>query len=608
MTVKTGLRAGMGVAAIFLAGATIAQAGVSGVTVTDCPKCERYARYADDGRSATVNKARFKGATAAETDAAVAAAVRRAEAMLASTVLPDESKRPLMGWSSWNCFALEINTEKIVSQAKAMATNGLKAAGYLYINTDDGFFDGHDEKGVLKWNLKRFPKGMKPVVDGIHAEGLKAGIYSDAGEDMCGGSKGSGLYGHDAADCDLHFNQLGFDYIKVDYCGGCKLKLDERKRYTEISKAIRATGKDVKFNACRWGYPGTWISDVADSWRVTGDIRASWKSVRSIVLKGLSLSAYASTGRYNDLDMLELGHAAGWKPTFDGDTGLSELEETAHFGLWCILSSPLVLGCDLRTMPEASLKLATNPYLLAMNANDLGLQAYPVRTDGDVVTLVKDAGERYGTSRYVAIVNLGDVEAKAKLSLDELDLGGRAFVADLVEKAEIGSFEKTMELVLKPHEAKFYRLFAEKRLARRVYRADAAWLREFDCLSWQKDGPIYMTLQPGPGDGESRVTAAVGLGRRPGNDLLWRDVRLFEPGAYKLAFDIVSTEPRTFFASVDGGKPLELKVSAARWTQTVSCDADLAAGSHEVRLFNDKSSVPAVVRMTVTTGAEQPKN
>ena len=83
-------------------------AGISlaaGVEVKDCPKCERYARYADDGRSATVNKARFEG-TAAEKDAAVAAAVRRAEAMLASTALPDESKRPLIFFSARNAFMM----------------------------------------------------------------------------------------------------------------------------------------------------------------------------------------------------------------------------------------------------------------------------------------------------------------------------------------------------------------------------------------------------------------------------------------------------------------------------------------------------------------------
>ena len=587
--------------AVALAALGAVQVLKAGVEVVDCPKCERFVRFADDGRSATVNRARFAGKTQAETDVALTAAVRRAEAVLASTVKPDEMKRPLMGWSSWNCFGLDIDTEKIVSQAVAMASNGLKSAGYLYINTDDGFFDGHDEKGVLKWNLKRFPKGMKPVVDGIHAQGLKAGIYSDAGADMCGGSKGSGLYGHDEADCDLHFKQLGFDYIKVDYCGGMKLNLDERTRYTEISKHIRATGRDVKFNVCRWAFPGTWISDVADSWRVTGDIRANWKSVRSLALKGLPLSAYASTGHYNDLDMLEIGHPAGWKPAFDGDTGLSETEEIAHFGLWCIMSSPLVLGCDLRTMPERAIALVTNPYLLAMNANDLGLQAYPVWTpgDGSVVTLVKDADERYGLSRYVAIVNFGDAEEKLSFSPSEVDLGGRVHVVDLVEKAEIGSFANTMALVLKPHEAKFYRLFAEKRLVRRYYRADASWMRNFNALGWTREGPSYLMMQPDPGEAWCRVTAAVGLGRSADNDLLWRDVRVFEKGAYKLALDVVSSEPRTFFVSIDGGKGVELKAKAAQWIQTLPFEAELDAGQHEVRVYNDSASVPAIVGLDV---------
>ena len=215
--------------------------------------------------------------------------------------------------------------------------------------------------------------------------------------------------------------------------------------------------------------------------------------------------------------------------------------------------------------------------------------------------LVKDAGERYGLSRYVAIVNLGDVGAKAKLELDELDLGGRAYVIDLVEKAEVGSFEHKMELKLKPHEAKFYRLFAEKRLPRRHYRADSAWMREFDCLSWSKDAPLYATMQPGPGEDYASVTAAVGLGRRPDNDLLWRDVRLFGKGAYKLSFDLVSNEPRSFFVSIDGGAPVELKVPAARWVQTASFEAELSAGSHEVRVFNDRASVPAIVGMKIAS-------
>ena len=128
----------------------------------------------------------------------------------------------------------------------------------------------------------RFPNGLKGTVDGIHALDMKAGIYSDAGANTCGsmgGEKsgiGSGLYGHDAADCQLHFNELGFDFIKVDYCGGLKLKLDERTRYTEIANAIKATGrKGVRLNICRWAFPGTWAADIVGSWRTTRDIRAN---------------------------------------------------------------------------------------------------------------------------------------------------------------------------------------------------------------------------------------------------------------------------------------------------------------------------------------------
>ena len=55
-----------------------------------------------------------------------------------------ERTAPLMGWSSWNTFAVNISEDIIVDTARAMATNGLKEAGYLYVNIDDGFFYGHD--------------------------------------------------------------------------------------------------------------------------------------------------------------------------------------------------------------------------------------------------------------------------------------------------------------------------------------------------------------------------------------------------------------------------------------------------------------------------------
>ena len=247
-----------------LTGYTLA-AAFAAVNFVECPKCDKRMRISEDGKEAFVNLCRIDASRKDEMRT-------RAERLLerGRPVAPANPLTPLMGWSSWNTFALDISEEIIVGVARTMATNGLKAAGYVYVNIDDGFFDGHGEDGRLRMHPQRFPNGMKGTVDGIHALGMKAGTYSDAGANTCGsmgGDKsgiGAGLYGHDAADCELHFNELGFDFIKVDYCGGRKLKLEERARYTEIANAIKATGrKDVRFNICRWAFPGTWAADIA---------------------------------------------------------------------------------------------------------------------------------------------------------------------------------------------------------------------------------------------------------------------------------------------------------------------------------------------------------
>ena len=164
----------------------------------------------------------------------------------------------------------------------------------------------------LKIHPTKFPNGLKPVVDYIHRKGLKAGIYSDAGYNTCGSMFGGdtngvgvGLYEHDQQDADFFFKDCGFDFIKVDFCGGSyyhnvdKLVLDEQERYTAIAKAIENTGRtDVRMNACRWAYPGTWVENVACSWRTTGDINDSWNSVKSILAENLYMSAYCVNGRY----------------------------------------------------------------------------------------------------------------------------------------------------------------------------------------------------------------------------------------------------------------------------------------------------------------------
>ena len=585
-------------------------AAFAAVNFVECPKCDKRMRISEDGKEAFVNLCRIDASRRDEMRT-------RAERLLerGRPVAPANPLTPLMGWSSWNTFALDISEEIIVGVARTMATNGLKAAGYVYVNIDDGFFDGHGEDGRLRMHPQRFPNGMKGTVDGIHALGMKAGTYSDAGANTCGsmgGDKsglGAGLYGHDADDCSLHFNELGFDFIKVDYCGGRRQQLEERARYTEIANAIKATGrKDVRFNICRWAFPGTWAADIAGSWRTTRDIRASWKSVRDIIAENLYLSAYVGPGHFNDLDMLEVGQIKGAvKSAFgtSGDTGMTRDEETAHFGMWCILSSPLVLGNDVRIIPPETLKLVTNPYLVRMNQDPLGLQAYVAAREGEAYVLVKDAETRFGTSRYVALYNAGEAEHTFAVSARAFDLGGRIAAFDLVERADVGEFEGEVTVKVRPHAAKFYLFDAARRLDRELYEAETAYLTDYSELDGTPYGSTESCRKQGRAYYEAVINASggmavVNLGGRETNDLIWRDVNVASSGQRRIVFRCASLEERTFFVQIDGGEKMPLTIPAtAGGFAEASLSVKLEAGNHSIRLSNDAAPMPDIDFMRI---------
>src|SRR5450759_5011922 len=92
---------------------------------------------------------------------------------------------PPMGWNSWNKFQCDVNEELIRQTADAMATNGMKDAGYQYVNIDDCWHGQRDAQGFMQPDAKRFPSGIKALADYVHAKGLKLGIYSDAGNKTC---------------------------------------------------------------------------------------------------------------------------------------------------------------------------------------------------------------------------------------------------------------------------------------------------------------------------------------------------------------------------------------------------------------------------------------
>ncbi len=517
----------------------------------------------------------------------------------AQTIQPVEP--PIMGWSSWNTYRININESLIKRQAEAMVSLGLKDVGYRYINIDDGFFGYRNEKGILQTHPKRFPNGVKCVADHIHRLGLKAGIYSDAGANTCGSlwdadpnGIGVGLYGHEKQDADLYFNQWGFDFIKIDYCGaGQQLDLDERERYTAISKAIREVcPRDISVNICRWAFPGTWARDLARSWRISGDISPRWSSVKSIIRKNLYPSAYAGGGHYNDMDMLEIGR------------GLTQTEEEVHFGMWCLMSSPLLIGCDLTAIPDASLKLLKNEELIALNQDPLGLQAYVVQHEGEGYVLVKDIEQLRGNVRAAALYNPSDSTCAFHVPLDLLELNGKVKVRDLVKQKDEKAIREYLSYTLPPHSVKILRLKAEQRLEPTRYEAEWAYLPLYNDLGKQK-----RIISPQSFEGASGRMIVTHIGGSKDNYMEWSNVHSDKGGSYTLTIAYLPPEAgkrevndRLIEVEVNGHVYAPIKKLAKNRSEgicTVSLPVRLEPGRNTIRLGSAYTWTPDIDCITL---------
>ncbi len=377
-------------------------------------------------------------------------------------------KTPLMGWASWNCFRTHISEEIMKQQADALVSTGLAECGYEYLNMDDGFFGGRGEDGVLKFHKERFPNGIKVIADYAHSKGLKAGIYSEGGDKTCGhyydneGENGNntGLYGYEEQDLKMYLEDFGFDFIKVDWCGGVRLGLDEKEQYSKIGAIIdeirHRTGKCIVYNICRWQFPGAWAAQVADSWRTGADIYPAFESVIHQIDNIKPLAKYCSPGHVNDLDMMQIGN------------GMSLAEEQTHFTMWCMMSTPLMIGCDLTKISDGVLKILKNKELIAVNQDKACLQAFVVKEirddKGEIAgeVWVKDLGERNSSEKAVALLNRSDKPLLISAALAEVGLGGKIISAcDLVKCEDVGLCG-CISIEVQPHEAAAFRIKAER--------------------------------------------------------------------------------------------------------------------------------------------------
>ena len=374
---------------------------------------------------------------------------------------------PPMGWNSWNCWAESVSQDKVIRSAKAMAASGLAQHGWTFINIDDAWQGGRGgEHNGIQGNEK-FPD-MKRLCDDVHALGLKIGIYSTpwvtsyAG--FCGGSsddeKGGwvrpknkttewhhGRFAFVEADA-RQWAAWGFDYLKYDWS-----PLDVAHAGAMFS-ALRASGRDIVFslsNSADVKLAAEWPK-VANCWRTTGDIGDQWLyrnprgdqgwryGVSEIGFAQDQWTAAAGPGHWNDPDMLVVGKV-GWGPALH-PTHLTPDEQYTHLTMWCMLSAPLLIGCDLEQLDAFTYGLLSNDEVLAVDQDALGKQALRVATFGPIDVYLKSLED--GSHALAFFNRSGETEAFGFNKLGNIGLGGTRHVRDLWRQQDLPDCKGTI--------------------------------------------------------------------------------------------------------------------------------------------------------------------
>ena len=282
---------------------------------------------------------------------------------------------PQMGFNDWNAYGCNVSESLIKATALAMHDNGMRAAGYQYVNIDDCWLQkSRDANGNLQPDYTKFPDGISGTAAYVHSLGLKLGIYEDAGTQTCAGYPGS--LGHETQDAKS-FAAWGVDYLKYDNCNN--QGISSQTRYTAMRDALAATGRSILFSLCSWGQENvwTWGANVGNSWRTTGDITAGFSSMLSIFHSNVGLASFAGPGHWNDPDMLEVGN------------GMSTTEQQSEFSLWSEMAAPLIAGTNIANASSTTLSILTNKNVVAVDQDSLGRQGTMVSSSGGLDVLAK---------------------------------------------------------------------------------------------------------------------------------------------------------------------------------------------------------------------------
>lgn len=552
----------------------------------------------------------------------------------ASAQVNGVARKPYLGWSSFSQQTIEpafLTQANMITQSDALASSGLQAHGYTYINLDSGWQGSFDANGRPTPNLSTFPD-IKAMIDHIHANGQKAGIYWIPGVEEPAVQANSPILGtsnhiqdilalpHRAGNAfgapgesPYHykidfskpgaqeyidsvvalFASWGVDFIKLDGVTpgsySDDLSIDNRDDVAAWSKAIARSGRPIWLTVS-WqldkDYQDVWQT-YSNARRIDDDVECesrcatltNWPRIekRFRDLPAWQDAAGPAKG-WNDLDTLDIGDGA-----LDG---LSLDEKRSAMTIWSMANAPLYLGGDLTKLDDTGKQLAGNDEVIAVDQS--GKPAMQV-LGGDLPVWVSDLGNgRY----YVALFNMNATRAVVELPWRVLGVTGVRRMRDLWRHQEQGPSVGSYRVELPGHGTQ---LLMVEALPGHVAPAPSASYEA-------EEATLSGTAGPAACAGCSGEVKVGGLGLGAGNTVSFDRVYAPQDGAYLMQIDSLTLGLRSYLYQVNDG-PFQTFNSGGGSFQVPSqstVPVCLRKGLNRIRFGNAVSYPPDLDRIVVS--------
>ena len=552
----------------------------------------------------------------------------------ASAQVNNAGQKPYLGWSSFSQQTIQgdfLTQANMITQSDALKASGLQEHGFVYINLDSGWQGSFDQNGRPIPNSTTFPD-IKGMVDHIHANGQKAGIYwipgieqpaVDGNYPILGTpyhtqdivviplAKGNAFAAnppnnpyHDKIDFTKPgaqeymdsivelFSSWGFDFIKLDAVTpgsySNDLSIDNRADVEAWSNAITRTGRPIWLTVS-WqlsqDYASVW-QQWSNARRIDDDVECEGRCATLTNWPRIVLREYDDVGweheasttlGWNDMDTLDVG---------DGSLdGLSDVEKQTAITIWAMANSPMYLGGDLTKLDNFAKSAFTNDELIVVDQS--GLPAVQVTGGAQPVWMSKQADG----SIYVAVYNLNGLSSKVTVRWSDLGFRHALAVRDVWKRTNLGPSAGAFTTTLVGHGSRLLKVTPLGAVAApvgQVYEAEAATLSGATVVS-----------SCSACSGGAKLSY---LGASPSSNTATFNVYVKNAGTYRMEVDAMTQGPRALVYVVNGTHPATLNMGGGSFNlpQATTVPVTLLAGNNTITFGNPGTYAPDLDRIVIS--------